>query len=128
MRVGKAILSFALAILWLGMPVHCELEIVSAASILACVDDGDCASAGDQDCEDDFCASLESGNYFPQKAYTLMKAGALLDAALTQSSEDLVSEIWDGSTLTVHPVSWLAGSWRSVERVAAPPRAPSVVS
>ena len=70
------------------MPVHCQLEAFPGASLLACssnadpdAGDSDCRrptdSVPDPDCEEDFCVSLESGNYFPQKVLVQAKVPLL---------------------------------------------------
>lgn len=128
MRLGRAILTFALCLLWLGMPVHCQLEVVSAATLFSCTDDADCADAGDVGCADDFCNSLESGNYFPEKSFAVGKtliAPVLVDVLADQFLLTLPPELPASSADTV-PL--LSSSWHFVQRVAAPPRAPSLLS
>jgi hypothetical protein len=129
MRLGRAILCFTLSLLWLGMPVHCQLEAVSTASLFACVDDKDCSAPTDGGCADDFCNSLESGNYFPQKSVNLAKAlltPVLFELFSIASLSILPQERSLGSTPDTVPL--LSTSWHFVQRVAAPPRAPSILS
>ena len=128
MRLGRAILTFALALMWLGMPVHCQLEAVSTASLFACADDVDCSTPTDRGCEDDFCNSLESGDYFPQKNASVAKA--LLTPILFELfSVPPLSLPPEGSVQSsADTVPLLSTSWHFVQRVAAPPRAPSFLS
>lgn len=129
MRLGRAILCFALSLLWLGMPVHCQLEVVSSASLFACIDDKDCSAPTDGGCTDDFCNSLESGNYFPQKSVSLAKAmltPILVELLSVPSLIVLPQERSFGSSADTVPL--LSTSWHFVQRVAAPPRAPSILS
>lgn len=129
MRLGRAILTFALCLLWLGMPVHCQLEVVSAASLFSCAPDASaCADSKDENCEDDFCNSLESGNYFPQKSFAVAKlplAPILVDLLASELLLRLPQERPDSSA---DAVPLLSSSWHFVQRVAAPPRAPSLLS
>jgi hypothetical protein len=129
MRLGRVVLSFALALLWLGMPVHCQLESISAASLFACVDDKDCSAPSDGGCTDDFCGSVESGNYFPQKTVTLAKApmtAVLFQLYPSPSLSTVPQERSAGSPEDTVPL--LSTSWHFVQRVAAPPRAPTIIS
>lgn len=128
MRLGRLILTFVLCLLWFGMPVHCQLEVVSTASLFACADNADCADPADKGCEDDFCNSLESGEYFPQKSFSLSQlplAQTLIDVLAAEFLLSVAQELPASSTDTV-PV--LATSWHFVQRTAAPPRAPSLLS
>ena len=127
MRLGRAILGLALALLWLGMPVHCQLEAVSAASLFACADGVDCSTPADTGCEDDFCDSLESGDYFPQKSFTLARAPLLALPVELISSKLLVIVPQELSSAS-NAVPLLSTSWHFVYRAAAPPRAPSFLS
>src|SRR5688572_19714612 len=111
MRLGRAILGFALALLWLGMPVHCQLEAVSAASLFACADDADCSAPADAGCEDDFCDSLESGDYFPQKSFTLAKAPLLALPELIASELLLIVPQELSSASNADTVPLLSASW-----------------
>lgn len=129
MRLGRAILCFALSLLWLGMPVHCQLEVVSAATLFACADEKDCSDRTDAGCTDDFCNSLESGNYFPQKSVSLAKAPLtpiLFELFSLPGLNILPQDRSVGSTPDTVPL--LSTSWHFVQRVAAPPRAPSILS
>jgi len=113
--------------MWLGMPVHCQLEAVSAASVLACATESDCTSAADDDCEGDFCNSLESGDYIPQKNVTIVKAPLtplLFDLSIT---DQFVLRPDNLSVSRQRTVPLLATSWHFVQRVASPPRAPSAL-
>ncbi len=126
MRLGRLIVTFVLCLLWFGMPVHCQLELVSTANLFACGDDADCADPADKGCEDDFCNSLESGKYFPQKSFSLAKlslAPILIDLF---AAEFLLSVPLEPTASDTVPL--LATSWHFIQRVAAPPRAPSLLS
>jgi hypothetical protein len=129
MRLGRHILSFALALLWLGLPVHCQLEAVSSASLLACADDTDCSSPADDNCSDDFCGSLESGKYFAHKVAVAAKFPAVAihpwecNPAILPSFNDLPSE---PSPRPAPPL--LEAAWQFIQGAAAPPRAPASLS
>ena len=128
MPLGRLILTLVLCLLWFGMPVHCQLEVVSTASLFACADDADCADPVNKGCEDDFCNSLESGEYFPQKSFSIDKlpsAPILIDLL---AAEFLLSVPPERPVSSSDIVPLLATSWHFVQRVAAPPRAPSLLS
>ena len=124
-RLGRLILTFALCLLWLGIPVHCQLEAVSAASLFSCADDADCSDSQDEGCADDFCDSVESANYFPQKSFALSKA--LIAPVLVDvlAAELLLTPPREHPASSADTVPLLATSWHFVQRVAAPPRATS---
>src|SRR5688500_14881902 len=125
MRPGRLILTFVLCLLWFGMPVHCELEAVSTASLFYCADDAGCCDE-DKGCTADFCNSLESANYFPQKSFSLAKlplAPMLIDVF---AAEFLLVVPQEPPPSSADTVPLLATSWHFVQRVAAPPRAPSL--
>ncbi|HEX7859348.1 MAG TPA: hypothetical protein VF773_03415 [Verrucomicrobiae bacterium] len=125
MRLGRPILTFVLCLLWFGMPVHCQLEAISTANLFACSADADCADPVDKGCEDDFCNSLESGEYFPQKSFSLAKlplAPIFIDVL---AADFLLSFSQEGPASSADTVPLLTTSWHFVQRVAAPPRAPS---
>jgi len=127
MRHARALLSIALAIFWLGMPVHCNLEAISTISLFACADT-DCSSPADEGCADDFCNNLESGKYFPKKSFTLAKA-PLVPVFTTLDSAELSDQPEHSVVITANDViPPLSSSWLFVQRVAAPPRAPSILS
>lgn len=127
MRLGRAILSFALSLLWLGMPVHCQLELVSAAALFSCSADADCSDSSDGNCADDFCESLESGNYFPQKSFALAKA-PLIPIIVDFLADRFFLSLPQEPPASAGAVPLLSTSWHFVQRVAAPPRAPSALS
>lgn len=128
MRLGRHILSFALALLWLALPVHCQLEVVSAAALLSCADGAGCSSPADESCADDFCASIESGRYCPQKGAVAAKipVGALLPWQAHLDSLPLLAETELAPRAFAFPI--LGASWQFVQRAAAPPRAPTSLS
>jgi hypothetical protein len=125
-RLGRAILTFALAVLWLAMPVHCQIEAISAGAIFACVDEVDCSSEKDPGCEDDFCDSVESPNYFHQKAPVLGKAPLLAAVLLAEPTQAPLPEfeISHGSD----SVPLLHSGWQFAYRAAGSPRAPSLTA
>lgn len=124
MRRGRAILSFALALLWLGLPVHCQLEAVAASGVVTCCIESDCAPQRDAGCAEDFCGSLESETYFPQKSQTFAKEPVLQPINFALEAIALKPEAPSGSAIS-DGVPMLTCSWQFVFRTAAPPRAPS---
>ena len=111
------------------MPVHCQIEAISAASLFACVDDTDCSAPADGGCSEDFCGSVESGNYFPQKSADLAKAPlAPLEFELFSAAALNFVPLERSLTGAEENAPLCAPSWHFAQRAVASPRAPSLVS
>jgi hypothetical protein len=125
-RRARAILAFALALLWLGLPVHCQLEVVAASSVISCCPESrTCPAQQDSESHGDFCGSLESGKYFPQKSNAAAKAPILHTLSFTPEPSR-IERLLQTHPLLPDAIPVLASSWQFVSRAAAPPRAPSM--
>jgi len=125
--VSKA-MAVLLALLWLPMASHCDLEHLPGLGFLACCDHPDTAPHQDEDCQTDVCASVESGNYKTEERAVMAPAPALVEAILTP----LATAAPENPSATVAATSSvpieLPQLWQFAFRTAAPPRAPSLVS
>ena len=131
MRYLKTIWIVGLALMWLPITAHCKLEMLPALSeILACCDhEEESKPHQDNDCEQDGCASVESGNYRTQDFDAFVAAPAftpvdLPDAAVELSA--LPDEVSLGIFTTAPPPS--ERIWNFSLRTALPARAPSLAS
>jgi hypothetical protein len=109
------------------MPVHCQLEAVAASGVVTCCVESDCSPQQDADCTEDFCGSLESETYFPQKSQTLAKVPVLQPIDFTFEAIHF-EPAFQARSSTAGYVPILACAWQFVFRTAAPPRAPSYLS
>jgi hypothetical protein len=127
----KTILVVALAFLWVPITSHCQLETIpSLTALLGCCDHEDTeAPHQDNDCEEDSCASVESGSYRTQEHALLVivpdVSANTLQIAVTELS-DLPDEVSLGVLTTEPPEQ--RHVWQFAFRTARPVRAPSLVS
>ena len=117
-----------LALLWVPLASHCDLEHLPGLESLACCDHADAAPHQDDDCQTDVCASVESGNYKTEEHAVSAPLPALLAAVLAP----LLTAVPENAYVTVDsttsvPIE-LPQVWQFAFRTAAPPRAPSFVS
>ena len=122
------VMAALLALLWLPMVSHCDLEHLPGLEFLACCDHADTGPHQDDDCQTDLCASVESGNYkLPELAVTA-PVPVLLATILTS----LAPAELENPSVTVAATSTvptdLPKRWHFALRVALSPRAPSLAS
>lgn len=122
------LMAVCLAVLWLPMASHCDLEHLPGLEFLACGTSVEAASHQQSDCQTDGCASVESGFYKTEER--AVEAPAPLVAAVIPAL--LLSVPAENDFLSVVVASSvpdeLPQRWQFVFRTAAPPRAPSFVS
>ena len=131
MRYLKTIWVVALALLWVPITSHCQLEsIPSLTALLACCDHEEAAAPHeDQDCEQDACASVESGDYRTQEHEPLLVSPdrtTVAVAAAVVALSSLPDEISLGILTTAPPEQH--HTWQFAFRTALPVRAPSFAS
>lgn len=112
-----------LAFLWFAVPVHCQLEVFSGA-LFSCAEKPECATPGSSDCADDFCGSLESGDYF-LKRFSVTAAVPLTVAAPAVPVSEGLPEAFFLAQPEPPRVLHLRHSADFIERRAGSPRAPS---
>ena len=124
----RTILVLTMAVLWLPLSVHCELEQIPALDFLACCPDEDMAPHQDDDCETDVCAVVESGLYKVEERQVALPApdldlsetpGWITGSALVPRPSPI------SSTPRSVPPPELPAGWRFAQRMALLPRAPS---
>ena len=131
MRYLKTIWVVALALLWVPITSHCQLEAIpSLTALLACCDHEDASAPHeDQDCEQDACASVESGDYRTQEHEPLLVSPDHISievAAVVVELSSLKDEVSLGILTTAPPEQHHI--WQFAFRTALPVRAPSIAS
>ena len=120
----------ALAVLWLPVSVHCQLEQLPGLEFLSCCDHEDTtAPHQDDDCEGDACAVVESGLYKIEERQAALPAPdleALEFATLLSDPALTFADVGRPVCSTAPPE--LFASWQFSLRTALPPRTPSLVS
>jgi hypothetical protein len=115
--------------LWVPVTMHCTLESLPGFNFLQCCCDDSDAPAAPGDCDDDFCAEVESGSYRMEENPTVS----------TDSVRILAVAHWIGAA--VAPVDVAPGirphspaptelrtGWQFTCRTALPPRPPSCIA
>lgn len=131
MRYLKTIWVVALALLWVPITSHCQLEAIpSLTALLACCDHEEVATPHeDEDCEEDACASVESGDYRTQEHEPLLVSPdhvSLKVSAVVVELSSLPDEVSLGILTTAPPEQH--HTWQFTFRTALPVRAPSFAS
>src|SRR5438046_1062407 len=122
------IMAVCLALLWLPMTSHCDLEHLPGMEFLACCAHVDTAPHQHRDCETDLCASVESGFYKTEERAVDVSA-ALTSAIIPALLLSVRAEDSSSSAIVASSVpDELPQRWQFAFRAAAPPRAPSFVS
>ena len=130
-RFVKTMWVVGLAAMWLPITAHCKLEVIPAfAAFFACSAHGDTSVPHqDKDCEQDSCASVESGKYRTQDHDALVIVPDFTPIGLHESVVELRAlpdEVSLGIFTTAPPEQ--RQIWNFSLRMALPARAPSLVS
>ena len=131
MRYLKTIWVVALALLWVPITSHCQLEsIPGLTALLACCDHEETAAPHeDQDCEQDACASVESGDYRTQEREAVLISPDLVSievSVVVVALSSMPDEVSLGILTTAPPEQHHI--WQFAFRAALPVRAPSFAS
>jgi hypothetical protein len=129
------IMAVCLALLWVPVSGHCQIEALTGATLFACSDDATHEGADsaplDDHCGGDSCATVENGHYRAD----LQVIGAnppiganLLLSLLIPDTSDLDLSPGDRCCATGQPPPELSVSWQFSSRAVLSPRAPSLVS
>jgi hypothetical protein len=120
---------FALLALWMPAVLHCRLEKLPGFSALFSCPHSDAAPSQEQDCGDQLCPSIESGDYRTPDDHLEI---AVVDAIQPDvpAGSFAVGRPESAVAVDCPPLSppELVPSWSFVRRAAASPRAPSPVS
>ena len=131
MRYLKTIWVVALALLWVPITSHCQLEsIPSLTALLACCEHEETSAPHeDQDCEQDACASVESGDYRTQEREPLLVIPDHISIEVAVVVVEL-SSVPDKISLSIlTPAAPKQDHiWQFAFRTALPVRAPSLAS
>jgi hypothetical protein len=127
-RLRKTVALLLLA-LWVPVTAHCKLETLSGLDFLACVEHEDSVPHQDSDCQEDVCASVESGNYRMEDnpPQILLPLAILVPAIIDQPAENSLPPQPTFSAVSFAPPE-LSKGWQFFFRTALLPRAPSFVS
>jgi hypothetical protein len=119
-----------LAVLWLPVSVHCQLEQIPGLEFLSCCDHEDTSGPHqDDDCAGDACAVLESGLYKLEEHQVPLPAPASVGAALAAFPTSLASDsAAAGALVRGNDPPDFPRPWQFTSRAALPPRAPSFAS
>lgn len=127
-KVLFKVVALCLALLWVPMVSHCDIEHLPGMAFIACCDVAQPEPHPDKDCETDVCATVESGHYKTE------------DQAVTAPTPCLVTVLilpaLDVQPLDLAPASPSFGAsreepppnWVFTLRQASSPRAPSNVA
>ncbi len=127
MRGARAMICLALALIWVGMPVHCLVEPLANGTVFSCANEQDCNSPADKGCDDDFCNSLESAKYFSKRHVVVVAVPVFQALDILPEERAPKSEAFAVST-GFDPLDFLHASWQFGHRTAAAPRAPSLTA
>lgn len=128
-RIARTIIAAVLLALWVPVSVHCTLEAVSGLELIGCCFGDQAEPHQDNDCADDGCEVVESGQYVTNQREVELVAPVIL------LSFNFFIPVDHESTYSAHFVhsppavpDELAACWQFVLRAAPSPRAPSLLS
>jgi hypothetical protein len=118
-------LALLLAILWMPMISHCDLEHLPGMEFIACCDVPAPEPHSDDDCETDGCAIVESGHYKTEEQPVSIPSPSLnvpmLVSCLCVKAPLSISSAPDANAINGDPLQSRVFSLR----LALPPRAPT---
>jgi len=123
------ILAIVLAVLWLPLTAHCELETLGTLTHES-LDDDCCEPSAD--CVDDACGLIEDGSFTttfsllkaPAPELTVDQCLACVLAQLTAEKSAPITPTWGDGDI---PLDWIA-TWHFARRAAPPVRAPAILA
>jgi hypothetical protein len=117
-----------LALVWLPVASHCDLEHLPGLEFLACCDHADTAPHQDDDCETDLCASVESGICKTEEQGVSAPFPDLWPALLAARTGEEWADSAAPRIATTSDAIELPQRWLFLHRAALPVRAPSFAS
>ena len=126
-RTVRAMLTILLAVAWLPLTAHCQLEKLTELEVLRCGSMGTAAASGSSPCDDASCCGWEFGQYRLPQAQTPVSASydAVVPLVLPRLDLDRCPELTAGAVAALPKPP---RPWQFSLRAAPPPRAPSLVS
>jgi hypothetical protein len=128
MRSLRMILTLLLAVVWMPLAAHCQIESVTGLEVLSCAPLGEGGTCAGSPCDPGSCCSLESGQFrLPQSqpviaAPLVMALPLVLALAVEEAPTEAACRV-----LTDQPPE-VPKPWQFSRRAALPPRAPSIAS
>jgi hypothetical protein len=128
-RLFKTVLSVLLALAWVPLMAHCQLESITGLELLRCQSAGETSAPGSSHCDDESCCTWESGQYHsPQNQPLISSPVHAVASPLALSVPDHSLPADPGvSVLTAAPPE-IPNAWQFSLRAALPVRAPSFAS
>jgi hypothetical protein len=121
--------ALVLAIFWLPVSVHCQLEEMPLLDFLSCCPHEETAPHEDDECEGDACAVVESGHYKTEERRVSLPDPTVefpSIVSLVSIAPPSLGSLLAVATSVAPP--GLSHNWRFQQRAALPPRAPSLAS
>ena len=126
-KLARTMLILLMALLWVPITAHCELESLPGLEFLRCDSQSDHSSEESKGCGDQ-CCQVESGHYhIPRNQLTAPAALLLVTLDLINDSQAAVSPVPCPGLQTASPPE-LRVTWQFISRAALPVRAPSLAS
>ena len=128
-RLFKTALSVLLALAWVPLVAHCQLESITGLELLRCQSAGQTPAPGSSHCDDASCCTWESGQYHsPQNQPPILTpVYAVVSPLAMFVPEHTLSADLGVSVLTTAPPE-MPKIWQFSFRAALPVRAPSLAS
>ena len=128
-RTFKKMMVVLLALAWVPLTSHCQLESIPGLEFLRCVCDTQASPKSGDSCQDDGCCAVELAKYQSprQQEITPIVVMAMLPEASSGVLEQPLPPEFSLDLLTPAP-SGLSTSWQFSFRTALPVRAPSLAS
>ena len=128
-RRFKAMLSVLLALAWVPLTAHCQIESLAGLELFSCQSAGEGPTSSGSHCDDSSCCAWESAQYHPPRNLPLTLVpmfAVVLPVLLSAESDNLPTRV-GVSLLTTGPPE-MPRIWQITFRAALPVRAPSFVS
>lgn len=128
-RLVKTIMAVLLALAWVPLTAHCQIESLAGLDLLSCQFAGETPASSSSPCDDGSCCGWESAQYhLPQNfPLTLAPVFAVILPVLLSAQIDVLPQRAGVSLLTTVPPE-VPKIWQFTFRAALPVRAPSLVS
>ena len=129
MRLVKTVLAVLLALAWVPLTAHCQIESLAGMELLSCQSAGETPTSSGSHCADSSCCAWESAQYhLPQnQAPSLIPMFAVVLQVLISVQDDNRPVRVCQSLLKTAPPE-MPKIWQFVLRASLPVRAPSLVS
>ncbi len=126
-RLLRTMLTVLLAVAWMPLTAHCQIEKVVEVEVLSCAPAETGGTCDGSPCDGGSCCAWESGQFHlpqsqPPAAAPLAAVLALVSTVATTQAAAAVDRVLDPSP------SDSRRPWQFSLRAALPPRAPSIAS